>query len=114
MEWILYIFAGIGILAIVGVIAYYIQRKMQFDKNHTGEHHCNFCEISFLYDDEVKYKYCPHCGEKLTLHKEALKDQADPFEQVAVEEELLQLKEEVRKIKVRIDEQEPKDGGAQQ
>lgn len=37
-------------------------------ENNNEEHTCNNCRIMFIVGKELNYKYCPYCGDKLTLH----------------------------------------------
>ena len=55
------------ILVIIGKIISVITVK----RNINGKHHCNECELSFIYNEEdIGYKYCPYCGKKLEYYFE--------------------------------------------
>ena len=69
----------IGII-LTTIIITIILRKLYFkikvkkftNKHDIGQHHCNYCEESFLLDNyELEYEYCPFCGRKLTYHKDS-------------------------------------------
>ena len=74
----------LGLLVIIFILfvgIYYIFRwikeiyvSLKFEIDSGGlEAWCNDCDTGFpdyaIRDDKWKYKFCPHCGKKLTLHR---------------------------------------------
>lgn len=59
-----YVAATIGLIEIVTLLFELIGIK----KRMTGEYYCNDCEVAFLSRGEIRYKYCPYCGQRLTKY----------------------------------------------
>jgi len=70
MKYVLIVLAFIGCYDLFKYLFLFIKGVYLMKKNRKDEHHCNYCEQSFIYFDEIKYKYCPYCGKRLTLHKD--------------------------------------------
>lgn len=74
MDILSYLFGFLLALIICPIVFYFlgvIESNKIAKKYKNGKHHCNECELSFIYsDEEIGYKYCPYCGKKLEHYYE--------------------------------------------
>ena len=64
------IWLGILLGFVISIVSYFLTNVMiaiiKCKKYHDGEHHCNWCRETYVFNTE--FKFCPLCGRKLTLH----------------------------------------------
>ena len=72
---VVWIIAIICIAFLLIILAFFTYLQEQEKKYNDGEHHCNFCECSFIYTKkDLSRTYCPYCRNKLTKHKKNLRE----------------------------------------
>ena len=66
----IWIIVFLSVTFLLFILAFFTYLQKQEKKHMDGEHHCNFCECSFIYTKkDLSRTYCPYCGNKLTKHK---------------------------------------------